>query len=729
MKSIITTLFLLFIGVNNSFGSSIVRCNNVIIQREEGSFEQNTSSLDFLVELNCVVSNTEQFDNNFKISFSSASSEIIPTNDLYYNNNALFFALVKNNIIYYSAYIKLGELETFANSDITVPRGEYSLYIISLYNNTPNPVVINPLFPFEGSSDLIQFKKKCLYSIGCPINFDIPNVICSNSGSIQLTGVPSGGFFSGSAGVVGNTFVPSLSPAGTNEIIYQIIYEDGSLYGGESLKCILKKNILVFYSKYINRVISATATTYSDTWPLDYTNVTAATQALRTNLDAADEVTNGTKGIWHGEESFVYVEKRNQNAPLVTVKEDGIFNNMPLFDFTSTLNGGCTPNTPKWRLVNTITEYNPSSFDIENKDILNRYSSALFGYKGDLAVAVASNAREREIGYESFEEYVPSVAVGPSCLSSGNISVYTNTAPSNTEFNKVYRPSEIVEATDNSLTVDFPFVRTANWTGKVVRVTGANMNTYNDKNTYGKYTIASVTAHATDLNKSIVTLSGFPTVGIWKGKISVPIDYSVSMPVATGVATSSIVSSKKHTGKNSLKTLGDASFEQLSLDLIPDEKYVLSAWVSADVLAYTYRMLSGTARRGFTVEFLDNTGASIGTSSIDIDDKNPVIEGWQKIEGTFQYPATSAKPERLVIHFKSPAGTSTYWDDVRLFPLNGNMQTYVYDNLTYKVSAVLDNNNYASLYYYDVQGNLFLVKKETETGIQTIQESFSHQKQ
>ena len=67
-----------------------------------------------------------------------------------------------------------------------------------------------------------------------------------------------------------------------------------------------------------------------------------------------------------------------------------------------------------------------------------------------------------------------------------------------------------------------------------------------------------------------------------------------------------------------------------------------------------------------------------------------------------------------------------YIDDIRLFPADGNMQSYVYDPSNYRLQATLDNNNYATFYSYDAEGNLFLVKKETEEGIKTIQVSRSH---
>jgi hypothetical protein len=43
-----------------------------------------------------------------------------------------------------------------------------------------------------------------------------------------------------------------------------------------------------------------------------------------------------------------------------------------------------------------------------------------------------------------------------------------------------------------------------------------------------------------------------------------------------------------------------------------------------------------------------------------------------------------------------------------------------------KYVAELDVNNFATFYEYDAQGNLVRVKKETERGIMTIQESKTH---
>ena len=68
-----------------------------------------------------------------------------------------------------------------------------------------------------------------------------------------------------------------------------------------------------------------------------------------------------------------------------------------------------------------------------------------------------------------------------------------------------------------------------------------------------------------------------------------------------------------------------------------------------------------------------------------------------------------------------------YVDDLRIQPAEGHMKGFVYDRTNFRLMAELDENNYATLYYYDHEGNLYLTKKETEKGIKTIQEAVYHQ--
>ena len=71
------------------------------------------------------------------------------------------------------------------------------------------------------------------------------------------------------------------------------------------------------------------------------------------------------------------------------------------------------------------------------------------------------------------------------------------------------------------------------------------------------------------------------------------------------------------------------------------------------------------------------------------------------------------------------ATRDVYFGDIRIFPFNANMRSFVYDPVSLKLSAELDANNYATFYVYDEEGKLSKIKKETVDGIKTLQEGRS----
>ena len=80
---------------------------------------------------------------------------------------------------------------------------------------------------------------------------------------------------------------------------------------------------------------------------------------------------------------------------------------------------------------------------------------------------------------------------------------------------------------------------------------------------------------------------------------------------------------------------------------------------------------------------------------------------------------------KLELINKNLTGTMAYFDDVRVLPSNGNMKSFVYDQKTQRLMAELDENNYSTFYEYDIEGGLIRIKKETEKGVFTIQETRS----
>lgn len=97
-----------------------------------------------------------------------------------------------------------------------------------------------------------------------------------------------------------------------------------------------------------------------------------------------------------------------------------------------------------------------------------------------------------------------------------------------------------------------------------------------------------------------------------------------------------------------------------------------------------------------------------------------IIEGWQQIEVVVDVPANAT---RFTVNMQNIGNNIVYFDDLRVHPYNANMKSYVYDEVSLRLMAELDENNYATFYEYDDDGSLVRLKKETERGIMTIKES------
>ncbi len=120
----------------------------------------------------------------------------------------------------------------------------------------------------------------------------------------------------------------------------------------------------------------------------------------------------GWKGNWRAKMSLAYLTNRlqenlNRNT---NIREDGIFSNFDRYWIHDGL-GNWNPNPGvlggfnNWTFTSEVTLFSPFGFELENRDALNRYSSAIYGYDQTLPTAVASNSRYKEIGFESFEDH------------------------------------------------------------------------------------------------------------------------------------------------------------------------------------------------------------------------------------------------------------------------------------------------------------------------------------
>ncbi|MGV3631917.1 MAG: hypothetical protein ACO1O6_11975 [Bacteroidota bacterium] len=153
----------------------------------------------------------------------------------------------------------------------------------------------------------------------------------------------------------------------------------------------------------------------------------------------------------------------------------------------------------------------------------------------------------------------------------------------------------------------------------------------------------------------------------------------------------------------------------------PGERYWLSAWVKEDLSSRV--KVKSYWRPVIEVEFLDEE-ASIGVVSFY--PSGEIIDGWQRIVGELPVPSAADKLDINLINRSqnTPDGyADVFFDDIRIHPFNGSMKSFVYDPETLWLTAELDDNNYATFYEYDNEGQLIRIKKETARGIMTIQES------
>ncbi len=131
------------------------------------------------------------------------------------------------------------------------------------------------------------------------------------------------------------------------------------------------------------------------------------------------------------------------------------------------------------------------------------------------------------------------------------------------------------------------------------------------------------------------------------------------------------------------------------------------------------------------LRYRDKDGKDIPqqTHEVEFRPKGAIIDGWQQVYADFIIPIEAANMQiRLESRLQgndSNALLNAYFDDIRMHPYDGNMKTFVYDPITQRLVSELDENNYATFYEYDQEGGLIRVKKETETGIFTIQETRS----
>lgn len=203
-----------------------------------------------------------------------------------------------------------------------------------------------------------------------------------------------------------------------------------------------------------------------------------------------------------------------------------------------------------------------------------------------------------------------------------------------------------------------------------------------------------------------VTTCGYSGIYNWTVKCHPSSNLSVTLPAYVN----------DETGCNLQAPIAASdSMVNPAFSFTPGSKMLFSAWVREGCTGANCGE-NGYANNTIQLAF---TGAG---SLVTLRPSGTVIEGWQRYEAAFTVPANATG---VTLTVNNTGAAPLYLDDLRLHPYNANMKSYVYDTHSLRLSAELDENNYASYYEYDEEGQLVRVKKETVQGIKTIRETRS----
>ncbi|MEM9337184.1 MAG: hypothetical protein AAGA66_00525 [Bacteroidota bacterium] len=116
---------------------------------------------------------------------------------------------------------------------------------------------------------------------------------------------------------------------------------------------------------------------------------------------------------WRAKRSYAYLTERvhagaEANPTKVNTRREGYFSAFDPYYVLSESTGKWQKSEQAdedWTFASEVTQYTPYGAELENKDALERYSSAQYGYDYTLPTAVSSNSRYRFMGMDAFEDY------------------------------------------------------------------------------------------------------------------------------------------------------------------------------------------------------------------------------------------------------------------------------------------------------------------------------------
>ena len=174
------------------------------------------------------------------------------------------------------------------------------------------------------------------------------------------------------------------------------------------------------------RIVNASAVEYDDFWNCQCENdLPVLPRSVESSADLKDTPIENfpfnpylynVKGEWRAIKSYAYLTERvaitNGISNKVNLRKEGYFKEFtPFYNLISnswqrtTTTDADIEQEQKWTFASEVTQYSPYGAELENKDALDRFSSAQYGYSYTLPVGVVSNSKYQDMGVDNFEDY------------------------------------------------------------------------------------------------------------------------------------------------------------------------------------------------------------------------------------------------------------------------------------------------------------------------------------
>jgi len=178
------------------------------------------------------------------------------------------------------------------------------------------------------------------------------------------------------------------------------------------------------------RIVNASAVEYKEQWlpqeeyRLASFIVDEDDGSINNMIQHSNPYLYNVKAEWRALKSYAYLTGRNFNqdesAPGASPRREGFFDNFQPFYQRPSNGGDWTIDASNWTFASEVAQYSPYGAELENRDALDRFSGAQYGYNYTLPTAVASNSKYSELGFDGFEDYNYS-QIAPQTVSSIDI--------------------------------------------------------------------------------------------------------------------------------------------------------------------------------------------------------------------------------------------------------------------------------------------------------------------